>query len=207
MRVCLYVLCGHLLGKDWPLGSRLWYLLWVSHFPIGILGQVWYLIVSIPDLCTLTYFKHYPKINFRHLFRLVVIWWPFATVKRIVHTYLVCTFRKLKRYMYWVKRLAEFRSTIGPPAKRHSNVDLRTDRGLLICREHPMKLHTRSAQRWIDTITIQIAPVDAGFRLTRALLLLSGDPDKKTKQIKQVLDFINVSLISVQMTNNFSSVP
>ena len=24
--------------------------------PIGILGQVWYLIVSIPDLCTLTYF-------------------------------------------------------------------------------------------------------------------------------------------------------
>ena len=26
------------------------------HFPIGILGQVWYLIVSIPGLCTLTYF-------------------------------------------------------------------------------------------------------------------------------------------------------
>ena len=25
-------------------------------FPIGILGQVWYLIVSIPDLCALTYF-------------------------------------------------------------------------------------------------------------------------------------------------------
>ena len=23
---------------------------------IGILGQVWYLIVSIPDLCTITYF-------------------------------------------------------------------------------------------------------------------------------------------------------
>ena len=28
----------------------------VFYFPIGILGQVWYLIVSIPDLCTLTYF-------------------------------------------------------------------------------------------------------------------------------------------------------
>ena len=28
----------------------------VCHFPTGILGQVWYLIVSIPDLCTLTYF-------------------------------------------------------------------------------------------------------------------------------------------------------
>ena len=55
VRVCLYVLCGHLLGKGWPLGSRLWCLLWVCHFPIGILGQVQYLIVSIPDLCTLTY--------------------------------------------------------------------------------------------------------------------------------------------------------
>ena len=53
--VGLYVLCGHLLGKGWPLCSRLWCLLWVCHFPIGILGQVWYLIVSIPDLCTLTY--------------------------------------------------------------------------------------------------------------------------------------------------------
>ena len=31
-------------------------LLWVCYFPIGILGQVWYLIVSIPDLCTLTYY-------------------------------------------------------------------------------------------------------------------------------------------------------
>ena len=28
----------------------------VCHFPIGILGQVWYLIISIPDLSTLTYF-------------------------------------------------------------------------------------------------------------------------------------------------------
>ena len=28
-------------------------------FPIWILGQVWYLIVSIPDLCTLTYFYIY----------------------------------------------------------------------------------------------------------------------------------------------------
>ena len=48
--------CGHLLGKGWSLGSRL-LCLTVSlsrHFPIGTLGQVWYLIVSIPDLCTLT---------------------------------------------------------------------------------------------------------------------------------------------------------
>ena len=32
--------------------------LWVCHFPIGILGQVWYLIASIPDLRTLTYFAN-----------------------------------------------------------------------------------------------------------------------------------------------------
>ena len=31
-------------------------LLVCHYFPTGILGQVWYLIVSIPDLCTLTYF-------------------------------------------------------------------------------------------------------------------------------------------------------
>ena len=29
---------------------------WSNSFGIGILGQVWYLIVSIPDLCNLTYF-------------------------------------------------------------------------------------------------------------------------------------------------------
>ena len=28
----------------------------VVTFPFGILGQVWYLIVSIPDLCPLSYF-------------------------------------------------------------------------------------------------------------------------------------------------------
>ena len=51
--VQLYVLCGHLLGKGWPLGSRLWCLtvsLSLSNWYPG------YLIVSIPDLCTLTYF-------------------------------------------------------------------------------------------------------------------------------------------------------
>ena len=34
-------------------------LLRVFNFPIGILGQMWYLIVSIPDLCTLTYVVHF----------------------------------------------------------------------------------------------------------------------------------------------------
>ena len=56
VRVCLYVLCGHLLGKGWPLGSRLWCLtvsLSLSHWYPGP-GVV--LDLSIPDLCTLTYF-------------------------------------------------------------------------------------------------------------------------------------------------------
>ena len=30
-------------------------------FPYGILGQVWYLIESIPDLCSLSYFKKVMK--------------------------------------------------------------------------------------------------------------------------------------------------
>ena len=32
--------------------------MWRFHFPIGILGQVWCLIVSIPDLCPLSYFLY-----------------------------------------------------------------------------------------------------------------------------------------------------
>ena len=32
-------------------------------FPCGILGQMWYLIVSIPDLCCLSYFKPGPHLH------------------------------------------------------------------------------------------------------------------------------------------------
>ena len=60
VHVCLYVPCGHLLGKGWPLGSRLWHITVSLSHPICILGHVWYLIVSIPDSCTLAYFeKHF----------------------------------------------------------------------------------------------------------------------------------------------------
>ena len=54
--VRLLLSCGHLLGKGWPLGSCWWCLLYFVTFPCGILGQVWYLIVSFPDLCHLSYF-------------------------------------------------------------------------------------------------------------------------------------------------------
>ena len=90
VRVCLYVLFGHLLGKGWPLGSRLWCLLWVCHFPIGILGQVWYLIVSIPDLCTITYFYALDMI-FLKLCHRSRSQWPkngtrHSTIRRCIHT-------------------------------------------------------------------------------------------------------------------------
>ena len=38
----------------------LWYMMFscvLSLFPCGVLGQVWFLIVSIPDLCLLHYFN------------------------------------------------------------------------------------------------------------------------------------------------------
>ena len=72
--LCLLCLCARLLicalwstaGK----GLTSWLSFVVSDcefvtFPFGILGRVWYLIVSIPDLCTLTYFFLY---NYKILF-------------------------------------------------------------------------------------------------------------------------------------------
>ena len=49
--MCLVVTCWERADL---LGLRLRCLL-VCHFPIGVPGQVWFLIVLIPDLCTLTY--------------------------------------------------------------------------------------------------------------------------------------------------------
>ena len=55
---CLFVPCGHLLGK----GVIPWLSFVVSNCEfvtfllVSWVCQVWYLIVSIPDLCTLTYF-------------------------------------------------------------------------------------------------------------------------------------------------------
>ena len=49
-RICLLMHCGHLLGKGLVYAV---YLL-SCHFPIGILGQMWCLIVSITDLCPLS---------------------------------------------------------------------------------------------------------------------------------------------------------
>ena len=53
--VCSLQPCSHLLGKGGHLGSLVCdILLCISTFPCGVLGQVWCLIVSIPDLCIVT---------------------------------------------------------------------------------------------------------------------------------------------------------
>ena len=52
--MCFVVTCW---GRADLLAPVCGVLLWVCHFPTGILGQVWYLILSISDLCTLTYFE------------------------------------------------------------------------------------------------------------------------------------------------------
>ena len=68
--LCLLCFCARLfICALWsPAGKGLtsWLSFVVSYcefanFPIGILGRVWYLIVSIPDLCTLTHFVSLPR--------------------------------------------------------------------------------------------------------------------------------------------------
>ena len=56
VRVCSLIPCGHLLGKVWPLGIRLWCLIVILSLFHWYPGSVWFLIVSITDLCTLSYF-------------------------------------------------------------------------------------------------------------------------------------------------------
>ena len=50
---------GHLLGRANLLAVLcvMFYCAFVT-FPCGVLGQMWYLIVSISDLCLLTYFAY-----------------------------------------------------------------------------------------------------------------------------------------------------
>ena len=49
--------CGHLLGRADLLALLyvMFYCVFIN-FPYGVLGQVWYLIVSILDICLLPYF-------------------------------------------------------------------------------------------------------------------------------------------------------
>ena len=60
---CLVLLCFHarlfvdaLWSPAWK-GLTSWLSFVISYCNVGILGQVWCLIVSIPDLCSLSYFR------------------------------------------------------------------------------------------------------------------------------------------------------
>ena len=59
---CLLLLCFHarlfVIAMWSPAGKGLtsWLLFVMSNCDVGILGQVWCLMVSIPDLCPLFYF-------------------------------------------------------------------------------------------------------------------------------------------------------
>ena len=110
VRVCLYVLCGHLLGKGWPLGSRLWCLLWVCHFPIGILGQVWYLIVSIPDLLCLylvhdSYISKFEFMNY--LFSNLLVAWLYLSQTQLAKALILCWWHN-KRFYELRRRVIPF---------------------------------------------------------------------------------------------------
>ena len=52
--------CGNLLGKGWPLGSLVCgdLLCFITSW-WGVLGQMWYLSVSVADLCILSYLKEW----------------------------------------------------------------------------------------------------------------------------------------------------
>ena len=39
-------------------------------FPCGILGQLWYLFVSFPDLCCISYFNNLEKYHLRGAFNM-----------------------------------------------------------------------------------------------------------------------------------------
>ena len=56
-RACVMQFCGHLMGKRWSLASPMCdvFLFFIT-FPFDVLNQVWYLIVSISDLCILPHF-------------------------------------------------------------------------------------------------------------------------------------------------------
>ena len=52
--VCSLQPCDHLLALLYVMG---FFCVFVT-FPCDVLGQVWYLVVSIPDLCLLSYSNH-----------------------------------------------------------------------------------------------------------------------------------------------------
>ena len=52
----LSVHCSHLLGKGWPLGFLVCDVFLIFCHFIGVVCDVWYLIVPVPDLCLFPHF-------------------------------------------------------------------------------------------------------------------------------------------------------
>ena len=73
-RVCSMLPCGHLLGKGWPLDSCLWgSIVFLSLSHVVSWAQVWYFIVSISDLCRLSYFNEF-KQQFSFICSFFFVW-------------------------------------------------------------------------------------------------------------------------------------
>ena len=69
-------------------------------YPCGVLGQVWFLVVSIPDLCLLIYFEESRFFLYRSNFNLVQILHNkpiFQTVASLDHAKLVVSSQKPSR--------------------------------------------------------------------------------------------------------------
>ena len=117
--LCLICLCERLfICALWsPAGKGLtsWLSFVVSNckfvtFSIGILSQVWYLIVSIPDLCTLTYFYIGTNAHGRQLTSLLLlcdfIMWNCTSTTCIQG--LLETYFKIKKKQWWARKIIHY---------------------------------------------------------------------------------------------------
>ena len=100
MLSCLFLAaCGHLLGKGCPIGSLVYdvFLCVFFNFPYGVLGQVLYLILWIPDLCLLPYFPDHAHLAFLavRLGLIVTVRMVNQTVKTIVGQSYLMIFAKM----------------------------------------------------------------------------------------------------------------
>ena len=81
VRVCLFVPCGHLMGKGQPFGSRFWCL------AVSLLLSHWYPLSSeVLDLCTFNYFQ----VISAHTFRLYMHFHP-----TVCHLLSTCNFKAI----------------------------------------------------------------------------------------------------------------
>ena len=75
VRVCLLMPCGHLLGKDWPLGSRLWCLI------VSLSLSLWYPWSAVV-LDWIDFWSLHPYLHWL-LTLAAIIWWLRFNVKHV----------------------------------------------------------------------------------------------------------------------------